>query len=154
MKISTAFCYDINKEQVQCKFISGQRYFSRSKFIILSRAQHAYHARIASELRFRFGQKSFYRFSIRSCLATSHNMVSRQHVQRLGFILFILCLLYVGKSQNISEANNRGLQTQQCPIGQVVGNPCRGRFNTKRTVTWTSAKAAKRKTCPLIERPI
>ena len=63
-------------------------------------------------------------------------------MQRLGLILFILCLLYVGKSQNISEANNRGLQTQR-PIGQVVGNPCRGRFNTERTVTWTSAKAAK-----------
>ena len=60
--------------------------------------------------------------------------------------------MYVGKSQNISEANNRGLQTQ-CPIGQVVGNPCRGRFNTERTVTWTSAKAAKKKTSPLIERP-
>ena len=45
--------------------------FSRSEFIILSRA---YHARIASELRFRFGHKSFYRFGIRSCLATSHNM--------------------------------------------------------------------------------
>ena len=26
MKMSTAFCYDINKEQVQCKFISGQQY--------------------------------------------------------------------------------------------------------------------------------
>ena len=29
------------------------------------------------------------------------------------------CLLYVGESQSISEANNSGLQTQQCPIGQV-----------------------------------
>ena len=130
--------------------------------------QRTYHARIASELWFRFGHKSFYRFGIRSCLATSHKQilktpystwrhrafwVSRQHVQRLGLILFILCLLYVGKSQNISEANNRGLQTQQCPIGQVVENPCRGRFNTERTVTWTSAKAAKKKTSPLIERP-
>ena len=26
MKVSTAFCYDINKDQVQCKFISGQQY--------------------------------------------------------------------------------------------------------------------------------
>ena len=54
-------------------------------------------------------------------------------MQRLGLILFILCLLYFGKSLNSSEANNRGLQTQQCPIGQVAGNPCRGRFNTERT---------------------
>ena len=36
---------------------------------------------------------------------------------------------------NISEANNQGLQTQQCPTGQVAGNRCRGRFNTERTVT-------------------
>ena len=35
----------------------------------------------------------------------------------------------------ISEANNQGLQTQQCPTGQEAGNPCRGRFNTERTVT-------------------
>ena len=54
------------------------------------------YARIASELRFRFGHKSFYRFGIRSCLATSHKQiiktrnarhrafwVSRQHRQRL-----------------------------------------------------------------------
>ena len=67
--------------------------------------------------------------------------------QRLGLILFILCLLYVGESQSISEA-------QQCPIGQVAGNPCRGRFNTERKVTWTSATAAKKKTTPLTERPI
>ena len=33
--------------------------------------------------------------------------------------LFILCLLYAGESQSISEAKNSGLQTQQCPIGQV-----------------------------------
>ena len=143
--------------------------FSRSEFINLSRAQRAYRARIASELRFRFGHKSLYRLGIRSCLATSHKQilktpystwrhrdfwVSRQHVQRLGLILCILCLLYFGKSQNISEANNRRWQTQQCPTGQVAGNPCRGRFNTERTVTWTSAKAAKKKTSPLIERPI
>ena len=32
--------------------------FSRSEFIIFSRAQHADHARIASELRFRFGHLS------------------------------------------------------------------------------------------------
>ena len=73
---------------------------------------------------------------------------------RLGLILFILCLVYVGKSQNISEANNRGLQTKHSPIRQVAGSPCRGRFNTERTVTCTSAKAAKKKTSPLIERPI
>ena len=33
--------------------------------------------------------------------------------------LFILCLLYAGESQSISEAKNSGLLTQQCPIGQV-----------------------------------
>ena len=33
--------------------------------------------------------------------------------------LFILCLLYAGESQSISEANNSGLQTQQSSIGQV-----------------------------------
>ena len=110
---------------------------------------------------------SFYRFSIRSCLATSRKQilrhhsawchrafwVSRQHGHRLGLILFILCLLCVGKSpgesQSISEANNSALQTQQCPIGQVAGIPCRGRFNTERTVTWTLARAVKKKTSAL-----
>ena len=105
---------------------------------------------------------SFYRFSIRSCLATSHKhsvwrhrafWVSIQHGHRLGLILFILCLLYVGESpgesQSISEANNTGLQTHQCPIGQVAGIPCRGRFNTERTVTWTLTRAVKKKTSAL-----
>ena len=46
-----------------------------SEFIILSRAQRADYARIASELRFRIGHKSFYRFGIRSCLATSHKQI-------------------------------------------------------------------------------
>ena len=58
---------------------------------------------------------------------------------RASDFLFILCLLYVGESQSISEANNSGLQTQQCPVGQVAGNPCRERFNSERTVTLTSA---------------
>ena len=49
--------------------------FWRSEFIILSRAQRADHARIARQLRFRFGRKSFYRFGIRSCLATSHKQI-------------------------------------------------------------------------------
>ena len=47
-------------------------------------------------------------------------------IARFGFpgntasdFLFILCLLYAGESQSISEVNNSGLQTQQCPIGQV-----------------------------------
>ena len=49
-----------------------------------------------------------------------------------GFALFT-----VGESQSMSEANNSasGLQTQQCPIRQVTGNPCRGRLNIGRTVT-------------------
>ena len=59
--------------------------------------------------------------------------VSRQYIQQLGLILFILCLFYVGESQSISEAK-RGVQTQQCPIGKVAGNPCRGRFNIERMV--------------------
>ena len=33
------------------------------------------------------------------------------------------------------------------------GSPCRGRFSTESKVTWT-ARAAKKKTTPLIERPI
>ena len=33
--------------------------------------------------------------------------------------LFILCLLYACESQRISEANNSGLQTNQCSIAQV-----------------------------------
>ena len=35
-------------------------------------------------------------------------------------VKFILCLLYPGESQSISEANDSGLQTRQCPIGQVA----------------------------------
>ena len=142
------------------------------RVLILSLAARAVHARIASGVRFRLAHKSFYRFGILSCLATSHKQilktpsawrhrafwVSRQHGHRLGLILFIVCLLYVGESpgesQSVSEANNTGLQTQQCPIGQVAGNPCSGRFNTERTATWTSARAAKKKTSALIERPI
>ena len=58
--------------------------------------------------------------------------------QGFGLILFILCLLLANrKLQSMSEANNSasGLQTQQCPIRQVTGNPCRGRLNIGRTVT-------------------
>ena len=51
---------------------------------------------------------------------------------RLGLILIILCFLYDGKSQSISEENNSGLQTQQWPIRQVAGNPCRRRFNSEK----------------------
>ena len=75
--------------------------------------QHAYHARIASQLRFRFGHKSFYRLGIRSCIRTKHKttpfsmtsscILGFQATQlvshRLGLILFILCLLYVGESK-------------------------------------------------------
>ena len=83
-------------------------------------AQRAYHARIASELRFRFGHKSFYGFGIRSFLATSHKQILKTSFNMtssciLGFkatraetwahFIHPLCLLYVGKSQNISEAN-------------------------------------------------
>ena len=50
---------------------------------------------------------------------------------------FIHPLFTVGESQSMSEANNSAseLQTQQCPIRQVTGNPCRGRLNIGRTVT-------------------
>ena len=50
---------------------------------------------------------------------------------------FVHPLFTVGESQSMSEANNsaNGLQTQQCPIRQVTGNPCRGRLNIGRTVT-------------------
>ena len=58
---------------------------------------------------------------------------------RLGLTLFMLCLPYVGeslgKSQSISQANNSGLQTQQCPIRRVAGKPCRGKYKTERTAT-------------------
>ena len=83
-----------------------------------------------------------YRFGIRICLATSHRQIPKTPFSMkssciLCFqakrppirVLFILCLLYVGESQSISVANNSGLQTQQCPIGKVAGNPSRGRFN-------------------------
>ena len=67
---------------------------------------------------------------------TSSCMLGFQATQlvsyRLGLILIILCFLYDGKSQSISDENNSGLQTQQCPIGQVAGNPCQGRFNTEK----------------------
>ena len=49
-----------------------------------------------------------------------------------------------GESQSISQANNSGLQTEQCPIGQVAGNPCRGRFNAERTAIWASGREAKK----------
>ena len=143
-----------------CFIILAERVYN---FVARQRADHA---RIASELRFRFGHKSFYRFGIRSCLATSHKQILKTPFNMtssctLGFQAtrpatwahFIHPLLYVGESQSISEANNSGLQTQQCPIGQVAGNPCRRRFNTERTVTWTSARPAKKTTSPLIERP-
>ena len=55
---------------------------------------------------------------------------------------------------SISEAYNSGPQTQQCPILQVARNPCRGRFNTERTATWTSARATKKKISAFIERPL
>ena len=40
--------------------------------MILYHAQRTYRARIASGVRFRLGHKFFYRFGIRSCLATNH----------------------------------------------------------------------------------
>ena len=43
--------------------------------------------------------------------------------------LFTVCWR-ITKYKCISEPNNSGLQTQQCPIGQAEGNPCRARFLT------------------------
>ena len=64
---------------------------------------------------------------------------------RIGLILFILCLLYVGESigesQSISQANKSGLQTQQCPIRRVARKPCRGRFNTVKRATSRASKS-------------
>ena len=112
---------------------------------------------------FAFGHKSFYRFSVRSCLGTSHKQiirtpnarhrafwVSRKHGERL-FIhpLFIvrwrIAKYFWGKKQ---RAGNTTVPNW------TSGSLCCGRFNTERTVTWTSARAAKKKTTPLIERPI
>ena len=64
--------YTVHEKKIYKSFII---LFSRSEFIILPRAQGSYHARIASKLRFGFGYKSFYRFGIRSCLATSHKQI-------------------------------------------------------------------------------
>ena len=51
---------------------------SKSEFIILSRTDHT-HVRYSRKDRNRsamlFGHKSFYRFGIRSCLATSHKQI-------------------------------------------------------------------------------
>ena len=41
--------------------------------------------------------------------------------------------LFTVEASNSNSAS--GLQTQQCPIRQVTGNPCRGRLNIGRTVT-------------------
>ena len=100
--------------------------------------------------------KSFYRFGIRSCLATSDKQFGfpGNTASHLGSFYSSSVYLNVGESQSISGANNSKLQRQQCPTGQVAGNRCRGRFNTERMVTWTAARAAKKKTSPLIERPI
>ena len=62
--------------------------------------------------------------------------VSRQHVQRLRLILFILCLLYVGKSYNISEANNRGCKHNSARLDKWLEVlAVEGLINTERTVT-------------------
>ena len=61
-----------------------------------------------------------------------------QETQQLTWAHFIHLLFtdvgeLPGELQSICEANNSGLQTQQCPIRQVARNPCHGRFNTERT---------------------
>ena len=150
------------------KFVPGNvLLFSRSEFKILWRAE------IASGVRFCFVHKFFYRFGIRSCLAKSHKRILKTQFSMTSSCIFgfqaarppnegsfysssVYCALAncPGESQSSSEANNSGLQTQQCPIGQVAENPCRGRFNTKRTATWTSAKVAKKTSSAFIERTV
>ena len=128
------------------------------KYFILAERVYNFVARAArvsredrTKLRFRFGHKSFYRFGIRSCLATSHKQILKTPFNMtssciLGFQAtsaatwaHFIHPLFIARWQiaklNSSEANNSRLQTQQCPIGQVAGNPCCGRFNTERTVT-------------------
>ena len=51
-------------------FILAERVYN-----FATHAKRVDHARITSELRFRFGHKSFYRFGICSCLATSHKQI-------------------------------------------------------------------------------
>ena len=85
---------------------------------------------------------SFYRFGIRSCLATSHKQiqrrnavwrhrtfwVSRQHGNRLELILFMFCLLYDSESPGESQIFLR----QITAIWQVARNHCRGRPTARR----------------------
>jgi len=84
---------------------------------------------------------------VSSCLATSHKIMLKTPFNImssciLGFQatgpptwahfihpLFTVCWR-ITKYKCTSEPNNSGLQTQQCPIGQVEGNPCRARFLT------------------------
>ena len=47
------------------------------------------------------------------------------------------------QNESISEANNSGLQTKQCLIGQVAGNPCRRRINTEER--WPELKRHQRR---------
>ena len=56
--------------------------FSRSEFIILSRAQRADHARIASELRFRFGHLSIGFFLICLLIITLNNYIYKTHTHK------------------------------------------------------------------------
>ena len=57
-----------------------------------------------TKLRFRFGHKSFYRFGIRSCLATSHNMpplcsLGFQATRAATWVHFIHPLFYIVRWQ-------------------------------------------------------
>ena len=80
--------------------------------------------------------------------------VSRQHnwlelvCHRLGLILFILSLLYVGESQRISEANKTTNTT-------VPDSTTGWRFLPwkERRHQWTSPRATKKETSAYINRP-
>ena len=115
---------------------------------------------------------SFYRFGIRSCLATSHKQILKTPFSLtssciLGFqatwqptwahfihLLFTVRRRIAWRIVKYFWANNRGLQTQQYSIRQVARNPCRGRFNTEKTATWTSPRATKKKMSTFIEQPL
>ena len=54
-----------------------------------------------------------------------------------------------GESRSLSEANNSGLQTQQCPTRQVAGIPFRERFDTERTAVVKPKSEYTRKECEM-----
>ena len=123
------------------------------------RAQRADYARIPSELRFRFGHKSFYRFGIHSCLATSHKQIINKDAKCtssciLGFQATRPATFY--SSSVYCSLANRKVYLRQITVG------CK--HNSAQLDKWKSLpwKVYHRKnsdlnfseTTPSIERPI